>query len=116
LGEGGGGIIRLAADEVLGAEEVGKTGGGSAESREAGAPILDGSLLVVGEFKDPAHDNAEHGDFIIEAVKEGKFEVGGFEFIELAGIEAVFEGIGIAGLTTTETLWAGRFLIFCFHF
>jgi hypothetical protein len=91
-------VVKLAfgADEVLGLDEAGEAGGGEGEDAQEG----EGFKKVGGDgarFDGTADDEAEEVDLFLEAdafkLAEA-FEVGA---LEAAGIEAVFEGVEVAG-------------------
>jgi len=50
-----------------------------------------------------ADEDPHEGDLVAEAVTEGRFEVGEFELGESLGVEAVFEGVGVAWLRASGT-------------
>ncbi len=98
-----GGVI-VAVEEALFVNHVGEALGGGAEGVEEGHGLIEVGDAVA-EFEDAAGDGAQHSDL--------GGEVGGFEVVEVfelslaevAGVEAVAEGVGVAGLGAAFTGW-----------
>ena len=95
-------------DEVLGADETVEAGGGEDEGAED-LDIFPGGDFGVGFFEDAADVDAEHVDLVVEAGGIGFLEVFDFGAIEMAGIEAVFEGVFVAEGSAGAVLGGGGF-------
>jgi len=57
-------------------------------------------LKTLGFLEEAAGGDAEHGDLVDDALGEGGFQVDRFDAAEGLGIEAMLEGIQVAGLST----------------
>lgn len=84
-------------DEALFVDHVGETVGGGAEGVEEGHGLVEVGDAV-GEGKDAPGDGAQHGDLGGEVSIGDEGEVVVFGFAEVAGVEAMTEGVGVAGL------------------
>lgn len=97
-GEDGGGVGVAEGEEALVAEEAGEAGEGGFEGGEGGRieGLVGGGEAALDKGED---DEADEGDLLIEAGDGGGagvvVELLGAEF---AGVEAVLEGVGVAGL------------------
>ena len=109
--EGGQGVVCGASDQVLGAEHAGHAGAGLAQGLHAGGPGFHGGIFGVGEVKDSADDDAEHGDLVVEVAHHQQVQVVQFLRPEFAGIKAMFDGIGVAWLGAAGALccWLSLF-------
>jgi hypothetical protein len=95
------GVVLL--DDGLDLDQAGELGGGGAEGGEqaqAGVDVVD----VGGEGEDTADDDAQRGDLFAQVVAVQILD--GFDFVgfEVAGIEAVLEGVEVAGLGAARAL------------
>ncbi len=90
-GIGGGG------DEVLGAHQAGEAGGGQAQDADEVGDFGEG-VGGLAELDEAAGEDAQGGDLIVEAVEIGAFQVFQLGGLELAGVEAVADSVGVAGL------------------
>jgi hypothetical protein len=75
--------------------EAGEAKGGNAQGADDG----EGRIQVVRGLvtvDEAAHEDAQQGDLVVEAVEGCGFEVGKIDFIEMAGIKAVLEGVLVA--------------------
>jgi hypothetical protein len=66
-------------------------------------------------FDQTAGGEAEDGDLFGEALEGGGFEVGELALLEAAGVEAVAEGVGVAGLAAARAA-GGTFTSFGMKF
>jgi len=89
---------------VLNAHETGEAEGGQAEDAQEADVVLQGGDLGVA-VEHSTDEDAQHGDLIFKTGEGMGFEVFDFTGVELASVEAVLEGIGVAGLAAAP---AGR--------
>lgn len=102
-----GGIPSRAEEQVLGSDQAVEAGGGEAK----GANDEDG-LHQVGRggiaLDQTAGEEAQDGDLFGEALEVGGFQIAKIALVGAAGVEAVLEGVQVARLGATGTLWFGR--------
>ena len=88
-------------EQALGLEHAVDAGGGEAEDTEDVGGVVEvaaGGVML----DEAAGEEAEEGDLVFEAFYRGRLEVGELALVEAAGVEAVLEGIGVAGLGAGE--------------
>jgi hypothetical protein len=106
-GEEVGGIGGAEGEEALVFEEVGEARKGGLEG-VAGSEIGWGAGGGEAGFSQVEDDEAKEGDLLIETSDEaGAGVVVQMAGLEFAGVEAVFEGIGVAGLPAREAFFGG---------
>ena len=89
-------ILAAAAEHDLGTEKVGQAGGGgSQDGEQADAGIEVGVFL--GKLEEMAGGDAEHVDLGVKARVEHGVKVFDVHLAELARVEAMLEGIEVAG-------------------
>jgi len=101
-GDDAGGIGSAEGEEVLVFKQVGEAGEGGFESVAGGqgGGVARGREAGLGDVED---DEAKEGDLFVKAGDEaGALVVVEIFRREFAGVEAMFEGVGVAGLTTGE--------------
>lgn len=82
-------------DEVLGAYEAGEADGGEADDVQESHDTR--QVLDIGaHLNDAADVDAQHSDLLVEAGKLEIFDAGEVGGLELTGVEAVLEGVGVA--------------------
>ncbi|NPV75785.1 MAG: hypothetical protein HPY59_05345 [Anaerolineae bacterium] len=105
LVEGEGEIVGVAGDEVADAEEAGEADGGEGEDAEEDDGLIE-IFYGAAEFENMADEDAEHDDLVLEVGEIVTIEVAEIGGAEGAGIEAVLEGVAVAGLTSSlATVW-----------
>lgn len=88
-------FVFFVVEFVLAGDEAIEGGDGAGEDGD----VADGDEGVFeggGEVEDAADDDAEHVDFGVEGELTNGLEFAAFGGFEGAGVEAVFEGVGIA--------------------
>lgn len=103
-GEAGVAVVDVGA----GFEHADEGGGGEGEGAEEDDFDVEG-LGFDGFVDEGADGEADHGDFVVEAVGHGWEEAaeGGVAVGEAAGVEAVGEGVEVAGLGTAFAAFGG---------
>ena len=79
--------------------QTGEAEGGNAQGADDGegrSQVVRGLVTV----DEAAHEDAQHGDLVIEPIERDRFEVSKIDFIEMAGIKAVLEGVIVAARGT----------------
>ena len=84
-----------AGKAFLGADEAGQARCGEGDDAQEAEGVGKG-LDAAAPLDDAANADTQHGDLFLEAGEAGGFEVGLLGLAEAAGVEAVFEGVGIA--------------------
>ena len=89
-------------EEVLGAGEAGDGGGGQAENAEDVGKLVE---IGIGEggFDEATGEEADEGNLFDEAGDIGGFDAGEVTFFEATGVEAMLEGVLVAGWGTGAT-------------
>ena len=90
-------FVRRGYDQVLGLEETGEAGGGEAHDAHQAEHLGEG-VEVFAELDEATEVDPQNGDFVVEAGEATGLEVEMVKSFELAGVEAVLEGVSIAGL------------------
>ena len=88
-------------EHALGLEHAIDARGGEAEDAEDVGGVVEvaaGGVML----HEAAGEEAEEGDLVFEAFYGCGLEVGELALVEAAGVEAVLEGIGVAGLGAGE--------------
>lgn len=85
---------------MLGAHEAGEGGEGVGDGTQEDDALLEGLSLAT-QLDGAADLDAKESDLIGETGELGGIEIGALGRVELAGIEAVLEGVDVAGLTAT---------------
>ena len=109
LVNGGGDFVVVGGEPILGLDEAGEGGGGEAEGTQEAQgfrQVIDGAA----QFEDAANEDTQHGDLVLQADLGGLIEVGEVDFFEVAGVEAVLEGVAIAGRSAARATMGGGLL------
>lgn len=97
-------VLTGAAQHVLGPQQVSLPDASPAEGFHGGDPVIEflflGDLLFVGQVVHPAGNHAEHVDLVVQVAHQDGIQVRDLLGAELAGVEAVFDGVGIAWLSS----------------
>lgn len=105
LADGEGEVI-LAGQQALGLHQAGEGGGGHAEQAKQVEGFIE--VVVFGAHLDDTTDvEAEQADLVGQAGKLAVLEGGDIHFAEMGGVEAVLDGVAIAGLAATPALGGG---------
>jgi len=83
-------------EQVLGFGEAGDGGGGQAEDAEDIGELVEVGIGDAG-FDQATGEEADEGDLFDETGDIGGFDAGEVTFFEATGVEAVLEGIVVAG-------------------
>ena len=108
-------LLPCPAEHMLRFEQIALADGCSTQALHGADPVVQffflADLLFVGQIEHPAHDNAEHVDLVVEVAHEDGIQIGDLLGSELAGIKAMFDGIGIAWLGAAGALggWLSLF-------
>lgn len=103
LVEGEGELILTGGEQTLGLEQAGEGVDGQAEGAQQAEAL--GELVQAGaELDDAADVETEQGDLVVEAGELAGLEGGQVGFAEVGGVEAVGDGVAVAGLTAAAAL------------
>ena len=84
------------SDDILDAEDAGDGGGGEAEDAEGVGELIEIGLGVAG-FDQATREDTDEGNLVDEGFEVGGLNAGEITLFDAAGVEAVFEGIEVAG-------------------
>jgi hypothetical protein len=102
-----GGFIGWLDEEALGLEQAVEAGRGQTEDTQDGE-CLGEVIGIATELDDAADVDAQELDFVEQAGEVGKLQVGKIVFAELFGIEAMFDGVEVAGRGASRFAGGGR--------
>ena len=94
-------------EEVLGLDDTGDGCRGQAKDAERVGEVVEGGILDR-ELDQATGEDADEGDLFNEAGDVGEFDTGEVIFRDATGVEAMFEGVGVAGLGASGGVSGGE--------
>ena len=88
--------IGFGTEHLLGAQHAREAGGGGGDDAQEADGFGEGFYIMT-PFNEAAHADTQHVDLVLHAGEGDVFEVVEFGALEAAGVEAVLEGVGVAG-------------------
>jgi len=104
-------VIGARDQPMLGLDQAGEAGCGQAkDAQDAGSLVEVGGVAAL--LDEAADVDAQHGDLVFEAVEIAIFQPGKLGLFEMAGVEAMLEGVEVAGRSAAAgrdfRLWIGH--------